>query len=300
MSKLPVLIKIFNRKDNPLEVVKALRAYKPERVYVDGDGGRNEAELKLVDETRKGVLEAIDWKCDVKTNFAPQNIGLKKSMSGAITWFFENEEAGIILEDDCVPTPSFFPYCETLLEKYANETSIMHISGCNFQPKDRTYPGSYYFSKYSYVWGWASWRRAWQKYQLDTKSYPEFQSIDGLSSITKDPMVRNYWEKILDKAVAGKLTTWDYQWTYSIWAHNGLSVNPSKNMIRNIGFGNDAATNTKGDSVLANYPTEELVITKHPEVLVPYGDADAYSFNFHKKPSAFKRVLRHIKYSFQK
>lgn len=296
MARLPVLLKIFNRPENPIKVVQALKAYKPERVYIDGDGPRNATEAQLVEKTRAAVLASIDWKCTIQTNFAQANIGLRKGLPQAISWFFEHETCGIILEDDCVPSPSFFPYCEELLDKYEDTDSVMHISGCNFQPRSRNYPGSYYFSKHAYVWGWASWRRAWVHYQADVQTYPEFKKLNGFASISQDPMVQAYWDSILTKAVNGQLTTWDYQWVYSIWANNGLSINPSKNMISNIGFGNAAATNTKGDSVWANYPTEEMIITKHPSVLVPYAQADEFSFNFHKQPNTIKRVAREIKY----
>lgn len=296
MNKLPVLLKIFNRPENSLKVIRALKAYKPERLYIDGDGPRTPEESTSVDNARAAVLAEIDWKCSIQTNFASGNIGLRKGMPQAISWFFEQETRGIILEDDCVPSASFFPYCEELLERYADVDSVMHISGCNFQPKSRVYPGSYYFSKFSYVWGWASWRRAWVHYQADVQTYPEFKKLSGLASISKDPMVQAYWDSILTKAVNGQLTTWDYQWTYSIWANNGLSINPSKNMISNIGFGNAAATNTKGNSVWANYPTEGMTITKHPSVMVPYAKADEYSFSFHKQPSLVKKALREVMY----
>jgi hypothetical protein len=296
MSNLPILLKIFNRPENSVRVIEALRIYKPACLYIDGDGPRNPEEAPLVAATRTAVLAAVDWQCEIKTNFSPTNVGLRKGMPQAISWFFEQEPYGIILEDDCVPSQSFFPYCEELLERYADTDSIMHISGCNFQPKTRTYPGSYYFSKFSYVWGWASWKRAWVHYQANAQTYTEFKSIGGLSTISSDSMVQSYWDKLLTKATNDQLTTWDYQWTYSIWANNGLSINPSKNLISNIGFGSAAATNTKGDSILANRATEPLTITKHPTVLLPYAEADEYSFNFHRQPNMFKRIARELKY----
>src|SRR5262249_20722231 len=160
--KIPVLFLIFNRPNTTARVMEAIRTAGPGRLYVAADGPRdgNADEAKRCAEVRR-IATQVDWPCEVQTLFRERNLGCRQAVSSAITWFFEQEQEGIILEDDCLPSPSFFPYCAELLARFRNDERIMCITGCNFQQDMKGYPYSYYFSKYHHVWGWATWRRAW-------------------------------------------------------------------------------------------------------------------------------------------
>ena len=168
MFQTPILFLIFNRPDTTKRVFESIRSIKPAKLYIAADGDRKDkvGEDLLCKDTRS-IIDLIDWECEIKTLFRPENLGCKIAVSSAIDWFFENEEQGIILEDDCLPNESFYIYCETLLNYYAFNERIMHISGNNFQDGMMRGNGSYYFSNYNHIWGWASWKRAWKAYNVD-------------------------------------------------------------------------------------------------------------------------------------
>ena len=153
----PVLFLVFNRPDTTAQVFEAIRQAKPPRLYVASDGAREdkEGELEKVKQVRE-IVSQVDWNCEVKTLFRDKNLGCKIAVSSAIDWFFEQEEMGIILEDDCLPHPTFFRFCQELLERYRDDERIGMISGNNFQFGRKCTDYSYYFSMYSHIWGWAS------------------------------------------------------------------------------------------------------------------------------------------------
>lgn len=245
MSEVPpVLFIIFRRPETTLRVFEAIRAAQPTRLFVAADGPRNgkEGEAELCQQTR-AIIRGVDWPCEVVTRFQEENQGIKKGVAGAISWFFTQVDEGIILEDDCLPHPDFFPYCTALLERYRNDPRIFHIGGVNFQPKVRTQPGSYYFSRYNHVWGWATWRRAWEKYR------PEFEGLEAFvhdadeRQFWDSPLERRYWIRTFTATRTGRVVTWDYQWKYTLWVEGGLGITPESNLVVNVGFG-DGATNT--------------------------------------------------------
>ena len=165
MKTAPVLLIIFNRPDTTARVFEAIRAARPTELYIAADAPReNRSEDKRLCEEAKKITEKIDWPCEVHRLYQEKNLGCKRGPIASITWFFENVEAGIILEDDCVPHPSFFAFCSELLEKYADDKRIMHVSGNNFQFGKMRGDASYFFSEYTLSWGWATWRRAWQRF----------------------------------------------------------------------------------------------------------------------------------------
>jgi hypothetical protein len=187
-------------------------------------------------------------------------------VSGAITWFFENVEQGIILEDDCVPSISFFTYCEELLEKYKDNDFIYHITGHN--PLGNTKSKcSYYFARIQHCWGWATWKRSWNKYEYDINGLDDFIKEKKLNQILRRRCDREYWLNIFRKMEKHEIDTWDYQWTYAVFKNNGLCINPSKNLISNIGFGIDATHTFGTDSVFYNRPRYNIPIIKHPECI---------------------------------
>ncbi len=231
--KSPVLFLIFNRPDKTKQVFEAIRQAQPAQLFVAADGARKDklGEQELCEQTRE-IIKAIDWKCELKTLYRSENLGCKIAVSRAINWFFENVEEGIILEDDCLPNQSFFHFCDTLLNYYRNDERIMHIGGSNFQDGQIRGDGSYYFSMYNHIWGWATWRRAWKYYDIEMFSYNNFvenNKVDCLFNLSRE---KKYWKDIFKRVKENQINTWDYQWTYSIWTNGGLSILPNQNLIK--------------------------------------------------------------------
>ena len=273
--RTPVLFLIFNRPEMTRRVFEAIRSAKPTTLFVAADGPRpsRPLEAELCNQARQAVLSGIDWKCEVKTLFRDKNFGCRLAVSSAITWFFDEVEEGIILEDDCLPEPSFFRYSEELLEKYRHDNQIMMISGDNFQPVKRG-EGSYWFSRYVHIWGWATWRRAWQKYDLAMKTWPEIRDSGHLKH-TLPPSVYNKSKKLFDRAFDGELSTWDIQWLFACWINSGLSITPNTNLVSNIdSFG----THMKVYDPFINIPVQAMCYPmQHPEKIAPHEEADRYT-----------------------
>lgn len=256
-----VLFLVFNRPDVTEKVLDAIRIAKPPRLYIAADGPRSNKpdEAIACSAVRRMVTEGVDWPCTVQTLFRQQNLGCRQAVSTAIDWFFEQEEAGIILEDDCLPHPTFFSYCEELLNHYRDDTRVMHINGSNIMRgwlHDHDY--SYYFSHHSAIWGWASWRRAWQHYDVNTFLLPEIQNKNYFwkrffNSLEARMLLRPLWA-----THNNQLDTWDYQWSFALLIQSGLSIMPSVNLISNIGFGGEATHTFNTSHPWANLPTEEM------------------------------------------
>ena len=219
----------------------------------------------------------VDWPCKVKLRFLDHNLGCKHAMSGAISWAFESSESLIILEDDCLPDPSFFDFCETLLARYQDVPKVMMISGNNFQPQARS-EFSYYFSRWAHIWGWATWKRAWEKFDVDVTTWPEVKKEQALSSVFKDPFEKQHWSNTLDSQYAGEIDTWDFPWAYALWANQGLSILPEVNLVKNIGFGPDATHTTDAESRLSELPVGSVTELQHPGRLSVNEEADRYTW----------------------
>lgn len=278
----PILFLVFNRPGATYEVLKAIGEVRPKYLYVAADGPRsgNAEDIKLCAETRKLIKDNITWPAEIKTLFRDENLGCGKGVSTAITWFFSHVTEGIILEDDCIPNSSFFTYCRELLEYYKTNDRVMHIGGTNFQSPDKNYAASYYFSSIAHVWGWATWKRAWDKYSFDIEDLSPFISSGKIRKYHDDPKIIEYWYDVFRSMERHEMDTWDHQWTYSIWKNGGLTTIPSANMISNIGFAANA-THTKKANRLSNMPTKELPGIKHPDKMVQDKAADAYTFYQH-------------------
>lgn len=244
---IPILFIIFNRPDTTEKVFQEIRKQKPKYLFVAADGPRENRpdDLEKCKGTR-AIIDTIDWDCELKLLYREENLGCGKAVSGAITWFFDQVEMGIVLEDDCLPHPDFFPYCKELLLKYKDEDQIKWISGNNYQIQSKETDASYYFSAYNHVWGWASWKRVWKDYHYDLNDFNKNEVYEKINHYFESLGERWYWKNrfqiIRNQKIAIKrgINTWDYQATFSIWMKNGLSILPQKNLISNIGFGNDA------------------------------------------------------------
>ena len=274
-----VLFLVFNRPETTAQVFEAIRQAKPPRLYVAGDGPRDgrAGEAERVAKVRE-IATTVDWPCEVKTLFRVENLGCKHAVSGAITWFFEQENQGIILEDDCLPHQDFFRFCETLLKRYVDDERVSVITGDNFQNGTPRGDGSYYFSRYNHVWGWASWRRSWQNYDGDLNFWPDWKRSEKWLSEFSDGAERRYWENIFDRMYAQQIDTWDYPWTASVWYHGGLTVTPNVNLVSNIGFGPDSTHTTSANSPLSKVGTSAIGNLIHPSAVSQDQSADGYVF----------------------
>lgn len=274
---IPILLITFNRPDSVLKVLDTIRDVKPERIYIAADGPREhkEGEEQVCIETRQAVLNAIDWDCKVQTLFQEKNLGSGLAPSTAISWFFEHEEMGIILEDDCVPVPSFYAFCRELLVFYKDDSRVMHISGFNDQDNIKRGKASYYFSYFPCGWGWASWRRAWQHHSLKPLNVDlEFKRRLIHVPFYSNEKAAEVWLKHMFYNLEN---AWDYQWDYAIWRQNGLCITPNVSLIRNIGF-DERATHThefmEGYSDVQVGEIREII---HPANFFPNLSADKYT-----------------------
>jgi glycosyltransferase involved in cell wall biosynthesis/SAM-dependent methyltransferase len=247
----PVAFLIFNRPDTTEIVFEAIRQAKPPKLLVVADGARvdKEGERELCQQVRT-IIDQVDWECEVLTNYSDVNLGCRKRVSSGLDWVFEQVEEAIILEDDCLPHPTFFRYCQELLEKYRDHEEIMMISGDNFQFGRKRTEYSYYFSRYGHVWGWASWRRAWTKNDDSMTQWKELKDTNWLDNILQNEQATVFWSRIFQGVYDG-FDTWDYIWVFTLWANNGLCILPEVNLVSNIGFGSGTHT-TIGNSPLAN------------------------------------------------
>ena len=248
-----VLFIIFNRPDTSERVLEEIIKAGPKKIYVAGDGPRNSSEKPIIEETRNMVRQkTLDMDCEYL--FRDQNLGCKRGVIGAIDWFFENETEGIILEDDCLPTADFFVFCNSMLDQYEQDKEVMHIAGSNLLIESEN-ASSYYFSRLPNIWGWATWKRAWESYDPEMQKIEEFKSGSILRDIIPNAKLRSRYTKLYDKIYRG-VDTWDFQWTYSTIMNNGLCIIPNKNLISNIGFGNNATHSIDPENPLANLKLE--------------------------------------------
>jgi hypothetical protein len=288
----PVAFIIFNRPDTTARVFEAIRQAKPPLLLVIADGARTSklGEAEKCAATR-AIIDGVDWDCEVRTNYSDVNLGCGKRVSSGLDWVFEAVEEAIVLEDDCLPDPSFFQFCEELLAYYRDDTRIMAISGNNFQRGKKHSDDSYYFSRYNHVWGWASWRRAWQHYDFTMSKWPQVRDEGWLNSVLENRHSIRDWKIEFEKMYKCEKDTWDYQWTFACWIQNGLTILPQVNLISNIGFNADA-THTKKDSPFANQslcPVKFPLI--HPPFVLRNTRADSFTDSTMFESNLFNKIL---------
>ena len=294
-----VLFLVYNRLFHTKKVFEKIKLAKPPRLYIAADGPiKNlEDDKRKVKDVRRYILENIDWKCEVKTLFRENNHGCKYACSEAIDWFFENEEKGIILEDDTLPNESFFKYCEDLLEKYKDDMRVWHIAGNNFHfgwKRDNDY--SYYFGGiYGSIWGWATWRNRWKHYDVNMKNYNEAFSKSYLENCYDGSNAVK--EKLKDfELIKNGFDTWDIQWTYARWINNGLTIVPNLNLVSNIGFGEESThTNFKLDirGDMKNFKIE--LPLRHPSLIIRDQISENKFYKNFIKISLFSKIIQKIK-----
>jgi hypothetical protein len=293
-TRSPVLFMVFNRPDTTQRVFEAIRAARPPRLYVAADGPRTarEGEAQRCETTRR-IATAVDWPCELITLFRTENLGCKRAVGSAITWFFEHEPEGIVLEDDCLPDASFFAYCDALLERYRDDPRVMCISGDNFISDAWKPEESYYFSIYTHIWGWASWRRAWKSYDIEMSDWKASDPRLLLGrKLPAERQAQRHWKSVFDRVAAGKIDTWDYQWNYACWKHDGVTCLPKVNLVSNIGFGADATHTVSPESKHANLAVAAIALPlQHPKDVAATALADRWTnkhvFGLDERPRSF-------------
>ncbi len=273
MPTPPILFLIFNRPEQTNTVFQSIKKAQPKRLFVAADGPRTErsGEDGLC-ELARSVVKDVDWNCDVQTLFRDSNLGCEIAVSQAITWFFQNVESGVVLEDDCLPNPSFFPFCDELLDRFRASEEVGVITGDNFQWGKKFGEASYYFSKFSHCWGWATWRRAWDLYDHSiSEALRSDDEIIANFACTSKEMA--YWKKVFSSLREKQLNTWDYSWKRSLWNAKLLTATPQVNLVTNIGFGSDAS-HTQSEMVVPGLHSVKFPLV-HPELIQQNIQADA-------------------------
>jgi|CXWL01.1.fsa_nt_gi hypothetical protein len=270
-----VLLVVFTRLATTEKVFNAIRGVRPPRLYIASDGPRENriGEKEKVCQVREQILSGVDWDCEIKTLFREKNIGCGPGVNNAIDWFFEHEEMGIILEDDTVPDPSFFYFCQELLIRYKDDQRIGMISGNNHVSSFSTNE-SYIFSKFKWTWGWATWRRSWLNQDINLQVLETSYGKSVISNMGHSRKSIKHWEHNIDCINKRSVSAWDYQWFLSLSAQNQLGIFPSTNLVANIGFGEDA-THCSGDAPEKLTQTSPMGFPlRHPQYILPNIDFD--------------------------
>lgn len=298
MNVKNLAIIVFNRPELTEKVMLEIKKAKPENFFIIADGPRskNKKDEELCKETLKKVLKNINWACNVYKNVSEKNLGCKKRVVSGLNWVFSKVEDCVILEDDTIPSQSFFSYCSELLEKYRNNNSIGLISGDNFLFNKVKIKESYYFSKYCHIWGWATWKRVWSKYDADVTFWPSFKENNVLNQILDNNNEITKCKKNFQNVFDEKIDTWDYQLTLMFWKEKLLSIMPNKNLVSNIGFGLDA-THTKSINYMSNMKHFDIEFPlTHPTNIDINIEADNFkSLLFNKQTGIREKITNSLR-----
>jgi hypothetical protein len=275
----PVVFIIFNRPEEASLVFAEIRKARPKKLFVIADGPRTPEEQSRCDATRS-IIDSIDWPCELFKNFSDFNLGCGKRISSGLDWVFSQVEEAIVLEDDCIPDQTFFPFCEEMLERYRNNTRVMHIAGTSmqegnsrFNPKD-----SYYFSIIPNLWGWATWKRAWKLYDFDMKVWPKAKKEGSLIQWFANPAAYERFSGVFDRYYKHEENNWDNQWVFACALNRALCINPTLNLITNIGF-NDSGTHFKGVKTPGDKMRHSITFPLlHPNIIAPDRSADSFKY----------------------
>ncbi len=247
---------------------------KPPRLLVAADGPRTEADAEACARTR-AVVAGFGSSCEVVTEFSESNLGCGIRVHTAISWALSLHDEVVILEDDCLPNASFFRFCDEMLDVYRDDERVMHVSGDNFVGPALSGPYSYYFSRYTHAWGWATWRRAWRHFDWSIRRWPEWKAAGLLEGVSSDTYEQRYWTAIYDRLFEGDRDIWDYQWNLAMWSQSGLAALPAVNLVQNNGWGADATHTIEPMTLLE---PSEMGPIRHPSFVVRNHQADAMTF----------------------
>jgi hypothetical protein len=292
--RAPVVLFIFNRPETTARVLDSIARVRPPRLLVVADGPRsgNAVDAENCAAARKLIEQKVCWTCDVQRDFSETNLGCARRVASGLNWVFDQVDAAIVLEDDCVADASFFTFCDELLLQYKDDMRVGQIAGANFQDRNVSGACSYYFSRYPHCWGWATWRRAWKHYDFAMESWNDIATRQLVLSQFETGQERDYWRRIFERMANLEIDTWDYQWTWTVWKMGQLTIIPKVNLVENIGFGADATHTKKGQGHPARSLHFPLV---HPDSVDRNKLADAYTFTHHFTMPMWKRVLNKLK-----
>ena len=278
---VPVVLFAFNRPDYTLRTLTAIKDIYPDRLYVVLDGPRpsHPRDLDLCGEVYQ-IIQTYKSSRHILINSSPVNLGLRERITSGLNWVFSLETQAIILEDDCIPSASFFYFCSEMLFKYSDNYSVSSISGSCFQRLTRMPAQSYYFSKYSHCWGWATWRRAWVDFDPSIPFWPSYRSTANFKKLHPLTRERNYWRRVFDSVYSKNPNSWAYPWTLFNWYMNRFSIIPYTNLVSNVGF-DSAATHTVGDHYSAYQPAGSMQEITHPLTISQNVAADRHDFEYH-------------------
>lgn len=302
--RTPIVFFVFNRPEFTRKVFQRIAAVRPTRLLVVADGARDgkPGEQERCDEVRQ-IVSSVDWPCECLTNFAPRNLGCRDRLVSGLDWVFEQVEEAIILEDDILPDPTFFRFCDEMLERYRSDPRVAMITGFNIVEDRTAAPDSYFFSALTHIWGWATWRRAWQTYDADMKSWPAVKESGAMEDFFSNPAHRLYWTRTFEQMYDGTgPDTWDLQWFYANLVNHGLAVTPGVNLVENVGFGPEAThTIYAGDA--PRIPVQPLQFPlRHPPAMVPRRSLDLLDLDRShcRIPSFPQRVITKLRRVLQK
>lgn len=278
----PVALIIFNRPETTAKVFEAIRQFRPSQLFVIADGPRPQVQGDAGRcAAARNIVEQVDWPCEVRRLYADTNLGCGQRPATGISWLFEQVDRAIILEDDCLPSTSFFRYCVELLDRYENDPRIMHISGNNRGHKASVPDNSYYFSRIAYCWGWATWQRAWRFYNYDLDGFNAEFNEYVLRRVMLDEKSVKYWLRIFSEMKRKHHNDiWDFQWNYACWKNTGYSIVPNYNLVSNIGFGTNATHTTENHSMHARMKSSNISFPlRHPRLITTDDRADKRAFS---------------------
>ena len=299
--KLPILIIAWKRPFCTSKLINAIRDVKPRYIFLACDGANlnNKEEIELVKQTRDILDREIDWPCEKLKLYSPFNQGCRLGVTRAINWFFENVSEGVILEDDCIPHPEFFKFAEHLIDRFRDDKKIWTISGNNYQNGIWRGDGSYYFSKFTHCWGWATWKDRWKFYAEEEFIWEKLNKAKMLDNLFPTRKELRYWTSIFKKLYQkNKPDSWAYRWFLVCQSKGALNILPNQNLVQNIGF-NSSGTNTKrGKSpIQLNYKINEstgIFPLVDPTFKIRSIDADTFTFRTHFAPPIHIRVINKL------
>ena len=269
-----VALLVFNRPNFTARVFDAVARARPRTLFVAADGPRegHSDDERLVLQTR-AVLERVDWPCEVLTDYADHNLGCGRRIASGLDWVFDSVPEAIILEDDCLPHPSFFPYCEELLEHYRDNDRVHMVGGTNVLGWGGPY--SYHFSRCYHIWGWATWRRAWQHYDYEMRDWLRLRPTSWLDTHLGNRRAAEICSFLFEETYQGRINQWDFQWVFSGWLRDALAILPTVNLVTNIGFGESATHDNDPDHPFADRPAQEMIFPlRHPPEIAVLEEAD--------------------------
>lgn len=291
----PLLLIVFNRPDKVRALMALLGTVRPSHLYISADGPRDTVptDAERCAETR-ALAQQVSWPCEIHTNFSEVNLGVDPGMESAMSWFFKNVEEGIILEDDCIPDPTFFSFTSELLEKYRGTKEVFMICGTNFQDGHVRGNASYYFSRYP-TWGYAMWRRSWEVFDSKLSHFPEFKRSGKIDTLLHEPAQKKFWLSFFRKMYDGKYSFTDTRLLFSMWNAGAVCIIPNVNLVQNIGFGMDATHSTTGAQERSVASDALQGAMTHPQAIIVDRTADDYFFTKIHRVSFLKRITTKIK-----